>query len=672
VRGDAVLAATGDRAGSFAARILDERIQKVQRYSFMRAFSEAYRIAPGHDAWKADPAAPFAAVACAVQPTSTGLLPRRVPYPRFDMRTPQRRVASGTLRTGVAVDAPWRDRSLTGIGPKLGGYREDELEVAPSLELQAIASTPTDQTPEPLGPDDTLHLCEKTYQILDLGTNLTGFIGATVACRSTARLYIVFDEILVDGDVDFKRLGCVNAVRYELEPGRYELETFEAYTLRYLKLMVVEGACDVEHVHLREYAAPDVWEAQFAASDPRLNRLFEAGRETYRQNAVDLFTDCPSRERGGYLCDSFFTARAGHDLSGTTAVEHAFFENYLLPETFAFLPDAMLPMCYPADHNDGLFIPNWALWFVVQLDEYLARSGDRATVDALRPRVLKLLDYFTRFRNDDGLLEKLDGWVFIEWSKAGEFVQDVSYPTNMLYAAALDAAARLYGLPELAADAEKIRATIRAQSFDGTFFVDNAVRQDGKLVRTGNRSEACQYYAFFFDVATPETHLELWRTLCEHFGPRRTPPDAYPDVYSCNAFIGNMLRFELLSRYGRSRQLLDEITAYLLPQADLTGTLWENTTACASCNHGFASHVVHTLYRDALGLRGLDAVQRRVTLRFADLDLASCAGRVPTPDGPVSLSWTRQGKSITYRLDAPAGYSVEVESVPGLDVVRKP
>ena len=31
-----------------------------------------------------------------------------------------------------------------------------------------------------------------------------------------------------------------------------------------------------------------------------------------------------------------------------------------------------------------------------------------------------------------------DGWVFVEWSEANALVQDVSYPTNMLYAATLD------------------------------------------------------------------------------------------------------------------------------------------------------------------------------------------------------------------------------------------
>lgn len=78
----------------------------------------------------------------------------------------------------------------------------------------------------------------------------------------------------------------------------------------------------------------------------------QAGR-TYRANAVDLFSDTPSRERGGWLCDSSFTAQVSPLLSGDTTVKRNFFENFLLPEHFANIPDGMIPMCYPADYYDG-------------------------------------------------------------------------------------------------------------------------------------------------------------------------------------------------------------------------------------------------------------------------------------------------------------------------------
>ncbi|HEC03560.1 MAG TPA: hypothetical protein ENI81_08490, partial [Phycisphaerales bacterium] len=500
---------------------------------------------------------------CSILP-QRNLLIRRVAYPRFLKRQPLAVVSQGKLQRDVPVTRLWKDRSLVNIGPKLKGYPESELQVVPSIELQKIRSASRESIDKPYRPDARIELSENEFSIVDLGTNLTGFIGASVRCTEPTKLYFTFDEILAQDDVNFRRLGCVNAVCYELKPGTYSLESFEPYTMRYLKLNVLEGSCEIENLYLREYANSETEEARFSCSDPRLNRIFEAARQTFKQNATDIFMDCPSRERAGWLCDSFFTSRVAFDLCGNTTIEKNLFENYLLPASFAHLPEGMLPMCYPADHYNGVFIPNWAMWFVIQLEEYQARSGDRELVAALRPRLEALYRYFQRFTNEDGLLEKLESWVFVEWSKANSFVQDVSYPSNMLYAAALAAGGRMYGEPDLIDQAEHIRAVIRRQSFDGEFFVDNAVRKDGQLQVTRNRTEVCQYFAFFFDVATRKTHGKLWDKLVHQFGPKRKQSKAFPEIHPANAFIGNYLRSELLSRYGYPAQIKDELVDFYL------------------------------------------------------------------------------------------------------------
>ena len=600
-------------------------------------------------------------VECAVQPPKA-LLARHAPYPEFDRKPPTRLVAVGRVERREKVDRLWKDRALVDIGPKLKGYPEKDLAIIPSIEMQHWA------TAEKTARDESwaaLRLAEHGFAIADFGANLTGFLGAKWTCSKPSRIVLTFDEILSDGDVDFKRLGCVNVLAFDVQPGEYRVESIEPYTMRYLKLHCLRGECQLDEAYLREYGHPAPRAARFHASDERLNRLYAAGVLTFRQNALDIFMDCPSRERAGWLCDSFFTARVAADLSGNTAIERNFFENYLLPERFDHLPEGMLPMCYPADHYDGVYIPNWAMWFVVQLEEYAARGGDPATVAALRPRVLRLFDFLKKHENRDGLLEKLPSWVFIEWSKANEFVQDVNYPSNMLYAGALDAASRLYDLPELAAKAQRVRETVRQQSFDGQFFVDNAVRRDGKLQPTRNRSEVCQYFAFFFGVADRKTHAELWRVLRDEFGPGREKTKAHPEIHPANSFVGNMLRLELLSEADRGQQILDESVAYLLYMADRTGTLWENVGAYASCNHGFASHIVHALYRDILGLRRVDAAAKRLTIRFQDLKLAACEGELPTPDGPITLSWRVEGDELVYSLKHPPGYQATMENVSG-------
>jgi alpha-L-rhamnosidase len=636
----------------------EQMLRQVEAY---RAQIELRRPEPGSSVSRTS-------VDCAVQQPKR-LLPRHVAYPEFALKPPVRLVAVGRVERGEKVDAFWKDRSLVDIGPKLKGYPEKSLEIVPSIDMQRWATVGKAAKDEPWA---STRLAEHAFAIADFGANLTGFIGAKVTCSKPSRLALTFDEILTNGDVDFKRLGCVNVVTYYLQPGEYRVESIEPYTLRYLKLICLEGECQIDGLYLREYAHPEPQVARFHAADERLNRLFAAGVLTFRQNALDIFMDCPSRERAGWLCDSFFTSRVAADLAGNAAIERNFFENYLLPERFANLPDGMLPMCYPADHYDGVYIPNWAMWFVVELEEYLARSGDRAIVDALRPKVFKLLEFLKKYENSDGLLEKLPSWVFIEWSKANEFVQDVNYPSNMLYAGTVGAAGRMYGVPELTAKAEKVRETVRKQSFDGNFFVDNAQRREGKLQITRNRSEVCQYFAFFFGVADRKTHAELWRVLQDEFGPQREKTKSHAEVHVANSFIGNMLRMELLSEAGRGQQILDESVAYLLYMAERTGTLWENVGAYASCNHGFASHIVHTLYRDILGLRRVDPVGKRIEIRFQDLKLAACEGTLPTPDGPITLSWSVKQDRLQYHLTHPAAYKVAIENISGKQVQRQP
>ena len=663
--GEQVLASTAGGGRPFKAKVIAERVQKVQRYSFQRPFMEVWRLAPGWDDWRRS-AEPKETPLREVVFPAKALLPRGVPYSRFEVQTPVRQIGAGELEIGPLPESPWRDRSLTKIGPKLGGYPEAQLETIPSLELQAVRTRASSSLTEREGDLAPVPLADKTWALFDFGINRTGFIRARIEVRRPTRVFFTFDEILTQGDVLFHRDNNVNVVAYKLAPGRYDVESFEPYTLRYLKVMVLAGDCSISTLSLRELRNPEAERAQFASADPRLDRIFAAARESFAQNATDILMDCPSRERAGWLCDSLFTARVAQDLCGTFSVERNFLQNFLLPEKFAHLPEGMLPMCYPADHNDGTYIPNWALWFVLQLEEYATRTGDRALIDAFRPRLQALMKYFEPYENEDGLLEKLSSWVFVEWSKANSFVRDVSYPSNMLYASALAAMARLYHEPALAAKAEKIRNVIRQQAFDGEFFVDNAVRHDGRLEVTRNRTEVCQYFAFYFEVATPSSHPQLWSRLTMDFGPQRKTTGAFPEVWPANAFVGNLLRFELLAREGRRQQILDEASDYWLFQADRTGTLWENDRPNASCNHGFASHAAHVLLRDVLGLREVALPSRRLVIGFADLKLEACRGRVPTPDGFIELEWTRKDGRIDYRLRTPLGWTVDIVNDSGL------
>ena len=512
-------------------------------------------------------------------------------------------------------------------------------------------------------PDYRLHKAELIDKNLyKFATNSSGFLRAKVKVVKPTQLTLRFDEILgEEGRVMERRLKWKPYIIYELQQGEYQLETFEPYTMQYVEVFADEGTVVVEEIAMRDYCNSDCHRAKFESSNKSLNFIFEAARETYRQNALDIYMDCPSRERAGWLCDSYFTGRVEFALSGKSRIERNFIENFLLPKEFKDIDKGMLPMCYPADHWNHNYIPNWAMWFVLELEEYLKRTGDRATVDRARTRVYELVEFFKPYINEDGLLEKLPKWVFVEWSFANKLVQDVSYPSNMLYAQMLDVVSCLYGDKTLALQAEHIRKEVLRQSFDGEYFIDNAVRNaQGKLELSGQHTEVCQYYAFLFGVATPESHPALWKRLRDEVVPGRVERGIHPDLHPINAFIGSYLRLELLSRYGLSKQLLNESISTYKAMADRTGTLWESLRPNASCNHGFASHLTNVLYRDVLGVYEVLPQERKIRLRFVDSGLEWCKGVVPIGDDQLEVEWQFRNGEFDVNIAPPTGYTYEV------------
>lgn len=584
IQNGTILAATGD--ASFAAYELQQRVPRVQRYSFQRAFTDVYRMTAALQPFYtgSDVAAPIETV---VQ-TGKTYITREVPKPSFTTLSAQEVVQTGKICFDAPCDHLFRDRSYTDIGPELKGYHISQLQEHLTDEVQQFSWTP-DAAPRATCAHAFLSDSYATYRF---SHNCTGFVSLTAHCDQPCTLYLLFDEILSDGDVDFLRLTNCNCLKYTLDAGTHTITSFAPYTMMYLKI-AAKGSCNLSQVHIIAYqqAVPDL---SFAPSDSGLRLICDAAVQTYCQNALDIFMDCPSRERAGWLCDSFFTARTEYALTGNSALERVFLENFLLPQKFDHLPEGMLPMCYPADHYNGNFIPNWAMWFVLELEEYLGRSGDSELISRAKDRVFSLLHYLERFENRDGLLERLPGWIFVEWSRANDWVQDINFPSNMIYARMLLSVAKLYHQPALAEKSRQLMTTIRQRSYNGQFFTDHEIIENGRPVNPGHCSEVCQYYAFFTGVADPQRDPALWETLVRDFGPTR-PADVYPDVAPANAFIGDYLRLELLYLDGNHQKLLDDLKAYFLPMASQTGTLWENNTPSASCCHGFASYVLYWL-----------------------------------------------------------------------------
>ncbi len=409
----------------------------------------------------------------------------------------------------------------------------------------------------------------------------TGFLKIRVKSKNNVRLIAVLEETLPDGKWIFRRSACNDYVEWKLPSGEYELLSAEPYSFKFVKVLTdSEVELSVSVVKVQNDA-----EAKLSlCGDEKIQKVFDSAINTYRQNTFDIFMDCPGRERAGWLCDSYFTGITERFFFGNNDIETNFLENFLLIDT-ANTDKVILPMCFPSD-TDSLFIPNWSMWFVLEVLDYYKRTGNYDFIIRAKEKIYKIVNYFADFKNEYGLLENLDGWVFVEWSICNneEYVKGVNFPTNMLYAKMLETVDDLYGDESLKKQAEDVRKAVVDFSFNGEFFAENAVRVNGKLIRCDTHlSETCQYYALFTDTVTDESFCER---VINELGPLNA---VKPNVGKSNVFIGYYLRFILLLKRGEYDRVIDEAVKLFEPMANNTKTLWENDSPASSCNHGFAS-----------------------------------------------------------------------------------
>lgn len=560
-----------------------QRIRKVQRYSFQRAFIDAYHLTKKKS---------FTEEKIEVQKEPC-YIKREVRYPQFEVLKPEAIIEEGKVKFVPDKEKVIKEQEYYQISPVLLGFPYHQVKEHVSEEAQKFIFYPEIKKEKSIS---SRHI-ENGYVSFRFPYNATGFYKIDITVEKAGRIYVLFDEILTDGEIDFLRMYSCNCFLYTAEPGHYILMSFAPYTMKYLKI-IMTGSCTVQKTEFIEYKHPEVLKRIcIPEQEKELQLIYKAAEESFRANSLDVFMDCPSRERGGWLCDSYFTSEVEYILTGENILERAFLDNFVMKEKFKYLPEGMIPMCYPADHNNGNYIPNWGMWFVLELEKYKKHTGDVKFLECAKRTVYGLLSFFRRYENEYGLLENLEGWIFVEWSRANdsELTEGVNFPSNMLYARMLQAAGNLYGDEKLLKKSKELRNVIRKRAQKQGFFTDNEKRTETGWKNTGECTEVCQYYAFFTGIATVEEDEGLWDILVQKFGPKRSENHFYPEIAQTNAFIGNYLRIELLYRNGMYGEVIKNIIDYFLPMAEETGTLWENEKTTGSCNHGFASYVIRWL-----------------------------------------------------------------------------
>ena len=573
-RGGEVLLATG-RDGDFSGFCKNSALQRVERYSQQRHFCEVYDFRKE--------CLPISLAPLALELT---YLPRVAPYPTFFDRVwvngpcSQGRFFSDDLpsytpmRVNETLDATWQSFSTD------------------QLESQAHRWLCEQRRARTLGESEfPMTLSAGEYAIFDLRRVEAGCFLWSAEIFEEADVVLGFSEVGTVDDFFFTGSTVRNVIEWILPRGEVAPESFEPYAARYAILMVRSGNLTVTRFGIRSYAFDCIGFSQRFVRDPELGKVYAAAVRTFAHNAVDLYTDCPSRERAGFLCDSYFSGKTEYFLTGKSMVEDAFLENYRLYRGDGSLPNGALPMCYPSDHI-GRWIPQWNLWYLLEVAEYLTERRPDLDRELFRASVYGVIHLMEEYENDDGLLEHLPSWNFVESTRANRWTQDVSYPTNFLYAAALDATGRLFCDARLSQKAVTLRTRTAEASFNGMLFADHAVRgEDGILRNQADYSEAGQYYAILFGNLPLEDdrYATLLAYVKTHFGAISLEQG---DFEPADAFIGSALRVLCLMKLGEREILKNDLCEIFGSMAKRSETLWEHHAPSTSLDHGFASFIV--------------------------------------------------------------------------------
>ncbi|HHV11665.1 MAG TPA: hypothetical protein GXX75_15440 [Clostridiales bacterium] len=663
--GEKVLAATGwEQGNSFVYQELTYRNPMVELLSHSREIMEVYTLANQDYDWRLGVGEMEKPVA--VEENLPVFLTRRAPYADYTRR---------------------EFTKLLKVADSLPANEEPKLKMEPVLFMQAkwCSMLPERIVPKVMLEREALfsgkvekengwmvkpgnHAACLTW---DLGESVVGFPELLVEVMEEAVIDLLHSDIL---DKEGRPAENPCMVRYQLKQGTYHLICYEPYLVRYMKVILrTGGIVNIKRIGVIDYMYSDKEKGIFLCSDNELNLIYEGARRTLRNNMLDIFMDCPERERAGWLCDSLWSARAAWMLFGDLAVEKDFLENFLLTDADRYR-SSFFPEVYPGSKGKekDTGIMSWSFWLAMELCEYYVRSGDREFVDRFRERMERFVEGILSFTGESGLLENIPD-LFVDWSDSNyaSNLYPISVPVNLLAAYALESLGELYGEASWKAEGGKIRSRLVEPPFMmlgeplAGAFTDAVSYQDGHLVSGQGMTEAGIALELWSGLGKMPGKEALVRAFVEKMG---TCPKKAPNIQvaRANLFIGLAIRLDVLSRLEEIDTLVKELKDIYLPQMlHGPGTLFEGVSKdgiCGSLCHGFNGHAGVLLMRDVLGIGEPGLLTKSIRIAPHPLGLHWAMGKVSCQDGEISVDWKSDyvQKKFGMNIKVPEGWKADI------------
>ena len=498
--------------------------------------------------------------------------------------------------------------------------------------------------------------------LLDSAALTTAYPELTVDGGSGSRIRVTYAEALVD---DKKRKGNRNEVERRHILGMYDEFIADGShrsfmpliwrTWRFLQIEVTTGESPltVEPPFAWFTAYPFREQAQFAASDPELVRIWKVGWRTARLCAHDTYMDTPYWERLQYVGDTRLQALISYVVGGDDRLARQAIDAI----DDSRVPDGITQSRYPSALPQ--MISPFSLMWVGMVHDFWMHRDDPDFVRRHLAGTRTVLDWFLQHQRADGLMIRLPWWSFVDWTD--DFTDGVppqeadggSAPITLQFIEALRNAADLEQHFGEAARAKMYRehadqagAGLRRLCWSQKYgLMSDTPRQ-------AHFSQHANALGVWLDVVPREQQKQV---LSKVLAANDPAAGASTPGMSKTSYYFTFYVTRALEHAGLADQYLSTLAPWRKMLA-LGLTTWaENPEPTRSDSHAWSAHPNYDLLRLVAGIRSAAPGFSEIIIEPYLGGLERVRASMPHPKGRIDVSFAASGSGTDAKITCPDG-----------------
>jgi alpha-L-rhamnosidase len=499
-----------------------------------------------------------------------------------------------------------------------------------------------------------------TY-VFDFGQNLAGWVRLSLSGPAGTSITLRYGErIAADGTVDQTIIKQGNFGRLQTDTfimkgqGTEVWEPrFEYNGFQYVEISGLTSSPSLDIAVARAVNTAFDAVGQFSSSNALFGKIFEATRWSYRSNFQSVPTDCPQREKNGWMADAHLAA----EQAMFTYDNAAGYTKWIRDIADEIMASGALPGIVPTN-GWGYSWGNGPAWdsafFVIPYYLYLY-YGDTQILTANYDKLQRYLDYLN---SRDYFTANPSGWLG-DWVNPGdttpEAVTHAGY--HVFDATLLSTVAGWLGKTDDAAKYAKMAADVKVK-FQQKFY-------DASNGQVATGSQTALAAALFQNLVDGADRTKVLSALVAKIGAKGNHLDT-----GC---LGTKYLPWALTEAGRADLFYTIATKTDFPSwgswiGKGATTLWEDWQGSNSLNHIFLGDITAWFFRALAGINPDPSAPgfAKIIIRPEIVgDLKSAHGETKTMRGLIISDWVL-ATDLTLKVTVPANTTATVH-VPAMN-----